>query len=547
MRAVYSAGPFIACAARTASRTRLRTAWCCASSSSSASRHSGSNAAMTGSAESAPPPVRRRHVTTAFVQRPDGAVLLVQRSGRVGTYQHQWGAISGGLEEGDESAAYRAQQEVLEEADLPPSQLRLVRGGRPLLVDDPPRHFCVHPFLLALTSQEAAVQLNWENEGFTWHQPGAIRGLDTVPLLAETYERVALGRRQAAAVRRLAEDRSHGAAQLAAWAARALGDEAAALAAAAAAVREEGGGGGRRGGKSPGPLCLEDLRNLGWLLATCRPSMAAIANSVAAVLAAAHEELHARADAFEVPVGEVCAIVQQAAAAEERRLEAAAAMLRRQLAALLRDGMTILTTSLSSSILDAVKEAAEGGLKLQAVVCEARPLCEGVQLAEAWAQAGVEVTLITDAQASLAGLFVREADLVLVGADAITASAAVNKAGTYLLALAAKAAGVPMWAVADSGKLSPGPLAALALPAAAQQVAQQAQQQGHEEMAAEEVTAAWGRPAPQGVRVRNIYFEDTPLDLLAGVVTEEGRLDGTGIEAALAARRQQYRTAFQLA
>lgn len=88
-----------------------------------------------------------------------------------------------------------------------------------------------------------------------------------------------------------------------------------------------------------------------------------------------------------------------------------------------------------------------------------------------------------------------EADLVLVGADAITAAAAVNKAGTYLLALAAQAAGVPMWAVADSGKLSPGPLAALALPGGQQRAAQQ---RGHEEMAAEEVTAAWGRPVPQG-------------------------------------------------
>lgn len=67
---------------------------------------------MTDSAEPPEAPPQRRHVTTAFVQRPDGAVLLVKRSGRVGTYQHQWGAISGGLEQGDESAAFRAQQEV---------------------------------------------------------------------------------------------------------------------------------------------------------------------------------------------------------------------------------------------------------------------------------------------------------------------------------------------------------------------------------------------------------------------------------------------------
>lgn len=39
-----------------------------------------------------------------------------------------------------------------------------------------------------------------------------------------------------------------------------------------------------------------------------------------------------------------------------------------------------------------------GGLRLSAIVCEARPLCEGVQLANSLAGAGVGTTLITDAQ-----------------------------------------------------------------------------------------------------------------------------------------------------
>ncbi len=41
---------------------------------------------------------------------------------------------------------------------------------------------------------------------------------------------------------------------------------------------------------------------------------------------------------------------------------------------------------------------AASGMKLRAIVCESRPLCEGVSLAAQWAEAGVEVTLITDAQ-----------------------------------------------------------------------------------------------------------------------------------------------------
>jgi translation initiation factor 2B subunit (eIF-2B alpha/beta/delta family) len=81
---------------------------------------------------------------------------------------------------------------------------------------------------------------------------------------------------------------------------------------------------------------------------------------------------------------------------------------------------------------------------------------------------------------------VGEADLVLVGADAVTPEAVVNKAGTRLLALAARAAGVPVCVAADSGKLSPGPLFGLAHPGG------QKEEQG-EEKGAEEVTAAWGK------------------------------------------------------
>ena len=179
-------------------------------------------------------------------------------------------------------------------------------------------------------------------------------------------------------------------------------------------------------------------------------------------------------------------------------------------------------------------------MSLRAILCESRPLCEGVALAEAWAAAGVRCTVVTDAQA---GLFVGRADLVLVGADAVGegegegkevggtgggggASAApgplvaVNKVGTRLLALAAAAEGVPVAVLADSSKLAPalalpgvvGGLEALAHPGGGGQVAavaagaaggvlewdEEKKLDWGQEMAAEEVTAAWGRPVPPG-------------------------------------------------
>lgn len=101
------------------------------------------------------------------------------------------------------------------------------------------------------------------------------------------------------------------------------------------------------------------------------------------------------------------------------------------------------------------------GPGLSVIVCESRPLCEGVAMAQRLAAAGLHVTVITDAQA---GVFVEEADLVLLGADAVTPAGVVNKVGSRLLALAAKAAGVPVVAVTDSLKVSPGPVTKFALP-----------------------------------------------------------------------------------
>lgn len=107
------------------------------------------------------------------------------------------------------------------------------------------------------------------------------------------------------------------------------------------------------------------------------------------------------------------------------------------------------------------KGSSSRGPGISVIVCESRPLCEGVVMAQRLAAAGLQVTLITDAQA---GAFVEEADLVLLGADAVTPAGVVNKVGSKLLALAAKAAGVPVVAVTDSLKVTPGPVAQVALP-----------------------------------------------------------------------------------
>ncbi|KAI3434851.1 hypothetical protein D9Q98_002905 [Chlorella vulgaris] len=494
----------------------------------------------------------RRQVVTAFVQRPsDAAVLLVLRSDKVGTYQHKWGAVSGGIEGEGESPVSRAQQEIVEETGLTADQVTLVRSGRPLAVNDGRLHFCVHPFLFCLRPEHCKAQatLNWENEGAAWVAPEAIPGLNAVPLLWETYRHLHLPIAHEAAVQRLLSDRQSGATQLAATALGELQQAAKALAEAEAEAGSDATpGGGAAGGSEVGgggEAALQDLCSLGYHLAVARPSMAAVANSVAAVLAATQEELQARAGTGSVTVREVTSVLQTAAAAEQHRLATAAAELSQQATAVLaelsaahgsKQELAVMTLSYSSSVLAALKAFAAQGRKLHVTVCESRPLCEGVQLAGVLAGAGIQCTLITDAQAAV---FIDRCQAVLVGADAVTPTAAVNKVGTCLLALAARHFGVPVYALADSGKLSPGPLEALAHPGLA------APQQEEEEKAAGEVTVAWNQAAP-GVAVRNVYFEPTPLELVTALITESGKLERGAIAAAVHKRRELYKAAFQL-
>lgn len=167
-------------------------------------------------------------------------------------------------------------------------------------------------------------------------------------------------------------------------------------------------------------------------------------------------------------------------------------------AKLLGPGRTVLTHSLSSTVVEACRLLKDAGLRM--IVTESRPLAEGRQLAERLSAWNIPTLYITDAQI---GLFVARADAVLVGADSVLADGAVvNKAGTYLLALAARDQGVPFHVCCESFKWrapdDPPPEL--------------------EEMAPAEL----GVPAWPGVTVRNVYFDLTPARLVSAWIDETG-------------------------
>lgn len=99
------------------------------------------------------------------------------------------------------------------------------------------------------------------------------------------------------------------------------------------------------------------------------------------------------------------------------------------------DDSTILTHSYSTTVLKAIVKARDRGKVRRVFVTESRPGGEGVLMARELAKNGVPVTLIVD---SAVNFFMDKMDLVVVGAEAITANGAlVNKVGTSTIAMVA--------------------------------------------------------------------------------------------------------------
>jgi len=126
-------------------------------------------------------------VVTAFLERDDGAVLLLERSAAVGSFQGAWAGVSGFLE--DRTPLDQIYREIDEETGLTASDLRLAAAGPPALARDGMRVFVIYPF--RFRAERTDVRLNWENSRAEWVPPGEIRRRSTVPKLDRVWESVA--------------------------------------------------------------------------------------------------------------------------------------------------------------------------------------------------------------------------------------------------------------------------------------------------------------------------------------------------------------------
>ncbi len=163
---------------------------------------------------------------------------------------------------------------------------------------------------------------------------------------------------------------------------------------------------------------------------------------------------------------------------------------------------TILTHCHSSTVVRAILKAHGKGKEIEVICTETRPKYQGRITARELASAGVDTTLIVD---SAVRRFMKEVDLVMVGADVICSNGAVvNKIGTSTIAAIAKEHRVPLVVVSGSYKFDP------------------LTEAGHLE-SIEERNPREILPTPiKGVKVRNPAFDVTPPDYIDGIASDGG-------------------------
>lgn len=168
----------------------------------------------------------------------------------------------------------------------------------------------------------------------------------------------------------------------------------------------------------------------------------------------------------------------------------------------IREGSTIFTHCHSSTATHMLWKAKEEGKTFQVICTETRPAFQGRITAKEMLALGVKTTFIVD---SAARSFIHDADIVIVGADAITSEGnVVNKIGSASIALLARESRKPFYVVSELLKFDPATL--------------YGEYEKIEERSRDEI---W-KEAPAELIVRNPAFDVTPRDLIHGIICEEG-------------------------
>lgn len=116
----------------------------------------------------------------------------------------------------------------------------------------------------------------------------------------------------------------------------------------------------------------------------------------------------------------------------------------------IKDGSTILIHAHSRVVSLLLQKAAENHKRFKVFVTESSQTHGGIRSAKMLRAAGIPTTIILDAAV---GYVIDKVDMVLVGAEGVVENGGlINQIGSYQMAIVAKAANKPFYAVAESYK-----------------------------------------------------------------------------------------------
>ena len=242
-----------------------------------------------------------------------------------------------------------------------------------------------------------------------------------------------------------------------------------------------------------------ELKEVGHELMSARPAMAPVFNLVFRLLEAISEK-SAEMDSDSIrrfTMSKADEVIKESLQAISQIAEYGSE--------LITDGDSVMTHSYSSTVVAVLKKTFTRHRNIEVIVTRSGPGRTGERIAQELGRYGIPVTFIDDAAM---GLYMPMANKVVVGADRVCADGkVVNGIGTYQLALAADRDDIPFYVLCESLKFDP-------------------RLKGDEIDLEEKEPSEIIEPGelPPAVKVKNPYFDITPLALVTGIVTENGLL-----------------------
>ena len=168
----------------------------------------------------------------------------------------------------------------------------------------------------------------------------------------------------------------------------------------------------------------------------------------------------------------------------------------------IRSGMIVYTHCHSSTVNDILVRAKHEKKIFEVHATETRPFMQGRLTATQLAAAKIPVTFFIDSAARLA---LKKANVMMIGADAVTAEGCViNKIGSELMAEVANSYQVPIFVCTHSWKFDPLTVF------------------GFEEEIEQRATKEIWETPPRGVNVSNYVFEKVDPNKIAAIISELG-------------------------